>query len=84
MHFIAIQPEQCEAFQKAMNEAGWPVIHQDVGQTELLAYGYVIIWQKGGSDKVILNYSDRQGQAQAQLEASSGAKETVQQILSEL
>jgi len=59
----------CEPFKKEMANQAWQITHQDVGQTELLAYGYVIAWQKE-NNKVLLNYSDRQGQVQANLEIS--------------
>jgi len=69
MKHFQIEGKLCEPFKKAMADQAWQITHQDVGQTELLAYGYVMIWQKDGN-KVLLNYSDRQGQVQANLEIS--------------
>lgn len=84
MHFLAIKGQQCDAFKQLMAESDWPITHQDVGQTELLAYGYVIVWQKSDAQKVILNYADRQGEVQAQLEVTTAAKSEVQDLLSKL
>lgn len=64
-----INANLCELFKQSMKQTGWKITHQDVGQTELLAYGYVIIWEKDGH-KVVLHYADRQGIAQANLEMS--------------
>ncbi|GAB6069082.1 hypothetical protein JCM30760_01790 [Thiomicrorhabdus hydrogeniphila] len=69
MKHFQIEGKLCEPFKKEMANQAWQITHQDVGQTELLAYGYVIAWQKE-NNKVLLNYSDRQGQVQANLEIS--------------
>lgn len=69
MKHFQIEGKFCEPFKKEMANQAWQITHQDVGQTELLAYGYVIAWQKE-NNKVLLNYSDRQGQVQANLEIS--------------
>lgn len=66
---LEIDASLCEAFKKMLQQTGWQITHQDVGQTELVGYGYVIAWEKGDA-KVILHYSDRQGVAQANLEIS--------------
>lgn len=83
MKHCEIAGNVCERFKKVMNEQAWQITHQDVGQTELLAYGYVIAWEKGGN-KVLLHYSDRQGQVQANLEISPSAYDDVLSILSSL
>ena len=72
MKYIELQPQQCEPFKKTMANEGWEITHQDVGQTEILAYGYVITWQKD-DQKVMMNYEDRQGQVRANLEISANA-----------
>ena len=46
MKYISLDPKKSEPFKSKMAESGWPINHQDVGQTEILAYGYVIVWQK--------------------------------------
>lgn len=83
MRYFTLQENQCEPFKKKMAEAGWPITHQDVGQTEILAYGYVIIWQIEDK-KVMLNYEDRQGQVRANLEVSSTAVKDMETLLADL
>ena len=73
----------CESFKKAMAEQAWQITHQDVGQTELLAYGYVIAWTKD-DNKVLLHYSDRQGQVQANLEISPAVYDEINKMLDNL
>ena len=72
MKFLELQPHNCEPFKKTMAADGWEITHQDVGQTEILAYGYVIVWEKNDK-KVMMNYEDRQGQVRANLEISANA-----------
>ncbi|BCN94432.1 hypothetical protein THMIRHAM_22170 [Thiomicrorhabdus immobilis] len=83
MKHLEIKASLCELFKKAMAQAGWHITHQDVGQTELLAYGYVIIWEKE-SHKVVLHYSDRQGIAQANIETSPQVEQEIKTIISTL
>ncbi len=80
MKYITLQPSQCEPFKKRMDESGWLITHQDVGQTEILAYGYVIIWEKDGH-KVMMQYEDRQGQVRANLEVSPQAGDEIQAMV---
>lgn len=80
MKYIALEPHKSEPFKKKMTETGWPITHQDVGQTEILAYGYVIVWQKDDK-KVMMNYEDRQGQVRVNLEVSVNAGEEIQTMV---
>lgn len=72
-----INPAVCDALRRSMQQNGWELTHQDVGQTEMVGYGYVIIWKKA-NDKVVLNYNDRMGVAQAQLEVTQPAFAQIQ------
>ena len=83
MKHCEIAGNLCESFKKVMADQAWQITHQDVGQTELLAYGYVIAWEKDGN-KVLLNYSDRQGQVQANLEMSPAVYNEIMIIINEL
>lgn len=83
MKHFEIKANLCELFKKAMAQEGWNITHQDVGQTELLAYGYVIIWEKEGN-KVVLHYSDRQGIAQANIELSPPVEQFIKALISSL
>lgn len=83
MKYLNLQPKQSDAFKKSMQQAGWQITHQDVGQTEILAYGYVIIWQKDDT-KVMLNYEDRQGQERVSLEASPAVADDIQVMINAL
>ncbi|HHS99607.1 MAG TPA: hypothetical protein ENK73_02005 [Thiomicrospira sp.] len=83
MKYCDIAGNLCEPFKKAMNDQAWQITHQDVGQTELLAYGYVIAWEKDGN-KVLLQYSDRQGQVQANLEISPAVYDEIMTTIAEL
>ena len=83
MKYIALQPSQCEPFKKTMSASGWGITHQDVGQTEILAYGYVIVWEKE-DQKVMMNYEDRQGQVRANLEVSPKAGDEIQTMVDSL
>ena len=80
MKHCEIAGKLCEPFKKVMADQGWQITHQDVGQTELLAYGYVIAWEKEGN-KVLLHYSDRQGQVQANLEISPSVYDEIKAII---
>ncbi|WP_127471686.1 hypothetical protein [Thiomicrorhabdus aquaedulcis] len=81
-HF-EINPVVCDAFRREMQRANWELTHQDVGQTEMVGYGYVIIWKKI-EDKVVLHYNDRMGVAQAQLEVTKPAFADVKAIVDAL
>lgn len=83
MKFIELQPQHCEPFKKVMATEGWQITHQDVGQTEILAYGYVIVWQKDDK-KVMMNYEDRQGQVRANLEISANAGSEIDTMVAAL
>ena len=83
MKYLTLQPSQSEDFKKAMQAAAWPITHQDVGQTEILAYGYVVIWQKG-EHKVMLNYEDRQGKERVSLEVSPAIGDEIQGLINAL
>lgn len=83
MKHLDITASKCEAFKKVMHNTGWVITHQDVGQTELVGYGYIVIWQKEEA-KVILHYSDRQGIAQAKLEFSSNCSEEIPHYINQL
>ncbi|WP_040727251.1 hypothetical protein [Thiomicrorhabdus sp. Kp2] len=83
MKHYEIAGKLCEPFKKAVADQAWQITHQDVGQTELLAYGYVIAWEKDGN-KVLLNYSDRQGQVQANLEISPAVYDEIMTIIDTL
>lgn len=83
MQYITLNPNLCDSVRTAMQKKGWEITHQDVGQTELVGYGYVIVWEKGG-EKALLHYADRQGVAEAQLEVSDGAQSEINTILKEL
>ena len=83
MKHCEITGKLCEPFKKIMADQAWQITHQDVGQTELLAYGYVIAWEKDG-DKVLLHYSDRQGQVQANLEMSPSVYDEIMIMIDEL
>jgi len=83
MKHCEIAGNLCESFKKVMADQAWQITHQDVGQTELLAYGYVIAWEKDGN-KVLLQYSDRQGQVQANLEISPSVYDEIMIIINEL
>lgn len=73
MQYLNIDPIKCEPLRDYMSANGWEVAHQDVGQTELCGYGYVIQWKKGDY-KVTMHYEDHQGKAQANLEVSAAAR----------
>lgn len=73
MQYLTLDPNLCDGLRDYMQQNGWNITHQDVGQTELCGYGYVIKWQKEDS-KVMLQYEDRQGKAQANLELSPAAR----------
>jgi len=81
-HYV-IAGNLCELFKKAMANQAWVITHQDVGQTELLAYGYVIVWEKEGN-KVLLHYSDRQGLVQANLEISPAVYDEIMAMVQNL
>jgi len=83
MKHYQIAGKLCEPFKKAMANQAWQITHQDVGQTELLAYGYVISWAKDGH-KVLLQYSDRQGQVQANLEISPAVYNEIMTMIDNL
>ncbi|WP_321325533.1 hypothetical protein [Thiomicrorhabdus sp.] len=83
MKHYEIAGKLCEPFKKAMADQAWQITHQDVGQTELLAYGYVIAWEKDGH-KVLMQYSDRQGQVQANLEISPAIYDEIMTMIDEL
>lgn len=83
MKYLTLQPQQSEAFKKAMQAADWPITHQDVGQTEILAYGYVVVWQKD-DNKVMLNYEDRQGQERVSLEVTPAIGDEIQGLINAL
>lgn len=83
MKHLDIPASKCEAFKKVMHNASWVITHQDVGQTELVGYGYIVIWQKEEA-KVILHYSDRQGIAQAKLEVTSNCSEEISHYINQL
>jgi hypothetical protein len=72
-----INPVLCDALRRDMQQTGWELTHQDVGQTEMVGYGYVIIWKKADA-KVVLNYNDRMGVAQAHLEVTKAAFAEIQ------
>jgi len=78
-----INPKICDRFKQKMSEQGWQITHQDVGQTELVGYGYIIVWELDGN-KVVLHYADRQGVAQANLEVSSTVFDAVQSLINKL
>lgn len=80
MQYLPIDPAKCDGMRDYMQQNGWQITHQDVGQTELCGYGYVIKWEKDG-DKVLLQYEDRQGQEQANLELSPSARLMIEQYL---
>ena len=83
MKYMILNAKKCELFKKAMAQTGWEITHQDVGQTEILAYGYVIIWEKDDK-KVMLNYEDRQGQERAGLEISINAGTEIDELVATL
>lgn len=83
MRFIEIDPTICEPFKRSMLETGWELTHQDVGQTELIAYGYIMVWEKDNS-KVTLNYNDRQGVCKANLEILGSAYDEMQTLIESL
>ncbi|WEJ62612.1 hypothetical protein [Thiomicrorhabdus lithotrophica] len=83
MKYREIAGKLCEAFKKAMADQAWQITHQDVGQTELLAYGYVIAWAKD-DNKVLLHYSDRQGKVQANLEISPAVYDEINTMIDNL
>lgn len=83
MRYQPFAAHACETLRSRLAELGWPVIHQDVGQTELVGYGYVIVWQKDDA-KITLHYSDRQGVAQAQVEMNDPACSLLQPLLDSL
>lgn len=83
MKYISLDPKKSEPFKSKMAESGWPITHQDVGQTEILAYGYVIVWQKDDK-KVMMNYEDRQGQVRVNLEVSANAGNEIQEMVDTL
>ena len=83
MKHYQIAGKLCEPFKKTMADQAWQITHQDVGQTELLAYGYVIAWEKD-NNKVLLQYSDRQGQVQANLEISPTVYDEIKAIVDKL
>lgn len=81
MQYLTLDPNKCEPLRSYMSENGWEVTHQDVGQTELCGYGYVIQWQKDGH-KVTMHYEDHQGKAQANLELPASARDEIDAYLS--
>lgn len=83
MKHIDIAGSLCERFKKSMADQAWQITHQDVGQTELLAYGYVITWEKDGN-KVMMQYADRQGQVQAQIEVTPSVYDEVNTMVESL
>ncbi|WP_319380634.1 hypothetical protein [Thiomicrorhabdus sp.] len=83
LQHIRLDPDLCEDLRRDLNAGGWLITHQDVGQTELVGYGYVIRWEKNGR-KVILNYADRQGAAEANLEISQEALAEIQALIARL
>ncbi|WP_319558283.1 hypothetical protein [Thiomicrorhabdus sp.] len=83
LQHIRLDPALCEDLRQDLNADGWQIVHQDVGQTELVGYGYVIQWQKDGH-KVVLHYADRQGQAEANLEVSKEVLPVIQAKIAEL
>jgi len=83
MKHCEIKANLCELFKKAMQNNDWQITHQDVGQTELVGYGYVVIWEKNAA-KVILHYADRQGIAQANLEMTENAFEEITTLIESL
>jgi hypothetical protein len=80
MQYISLNPDLCDNLRDQMQQNGWQITHQDVGQTELCGYGYIIKWQKDDA-KVILNYEDHQGKAQANLELSPSARAEIDAYL---
>lgn len=83
MRYIDLDPTLCEPFKTEIVKHGWTLTHQDVGQTELIAYGYIMVWEKE-SDKVVMNFSDRQGVCRANLEVSVGAHDEIEQLVAAL
>jgi len=73
MQYLSLDPAKCDALRNFMSDKGWTVAHQDVGQTELCGYGYVIHWVKD-DQKVNLHYEDHQGKEMANLEVSPSAR----------
>ncbi|BBP47095.1 hypothetical protein THMIRHAS_24680 [Thiosulfatimonas sediminis] len=80
MQYLSIDPEKCDGLRDFMQLKGWQLTHQDVGQTELCGYGYVIKWEKDGA-KVLLQYEDRQGKAMANIELSPSARSDIDAYL---
>jgi|ACQI01.1.fsa_nt_gi hypothetical protein len=83
MRYFNLEPKKCDPFKAKMAESGWEITFQDVGQTEILAYGYVIVWETADK-KVTMNYEDRQGQERANLEVSINAAAEVQEMVDSL
>ncbi|WP_178862647.1 hypothetical protein [Thiomicrorhabdus cannonii] len=83
MRYLPFSPKACDALRTKLAELGWPIVHQDVGQTELVGYGYVIVWQKEDA-KITLHYNDRQGVAQAQVELNDPAWSVLQPVVEAL
>lgn len=73
MQYLSLDPSKCEALRSYMDNNGWSIAHQDVGQTELCGYGYVIQWVKD-EQKVNLHYEDHQGKEMANLEMTPTAR----------
>ncbi len=83
MRYFNLDPKLCDPFKKKIAEAGWEITFQDVGQTEILAYGYIIVWENEGK-KVTMNYEDRQGQERANLEVSINAGAEIEELVEAL
>jgi len=73
MQYLQLEPSKCEDLRVFMSQNGWTIAHQDVGQTELCGYGYVIQWVKE-DQKVNLHYEDHQGKEMANLELTPSAR----------
>jgi len=80
MQYLSMDPAKCEALRTFMASNGWTIAHQDVGQTELCGYGYVIHWRKD-EQKVNLHYEDHQGKEMANLELSPCARAEIDGFL---
>ena len=80
MQYLSMDPAKCDALRTYMSNNGWEIKHQDVGQTELCGYGYLIHWVKD-DQKVHLNYEDNQGKERANLEFSPAARAEIDGFL---
>lgn len=80
MQYLSMDPTKCDALRSYMSKNGWEIKHQDVGQTELCGYGYLIHWVKD-DQKVHLHYEDHQGKEMANLEISPAARAEIDGFL---